>query len=231
MLIFKEIEEEVNEVKDRLAILGEEVDSSLDEQKLELLMRMVAYVNSYVWLSHGKTREKLGYFLRNKYDYRETAKKFEVSVKSLHVSVSYAANRLKKRIGGALALLRSGDIAEADREFALGTGALDTNLFISPIHDRFAPVKNAGVDLADCENELGFLARFTQYHFGIVLDSLDRQKLEHLLYILSQNDRSYMSERSILYRRLEGELKPSEAIDQLIDGYLYAAPTVADDCF
>jgi hypothetical protein len=231
MLVFKVIEEEVQEAKDRLAVLGEEVDTAQDEKRLDLLLRIVAYINSFVWLSHGSSRTKLKYFLQNRYDYRQTAEKFGVSVKSLHVSVSYAANRLKKRIGGALEQLQSGDLSAADREFALGTGALNSNLFISAIHDRFAPVKNAGVDLSTCEKELGFLSRFTQHHFGRVLDSLDRQKLEHLLFILSQNDRSYMSERSILYRCLEGEMEPSEAIDQLIDGYLYAAPTVTDDWF
>lgn len=229
MLIFKELAEEVSEVQNRLAVWDEGEDHAQDEKKLDLLLRLVAFTNSYVWLSHGKSREKLAYFLKNGYDYRDTAVKFGVSVKSIHASVSYAANRLKKRIGLALELLRSGDLVAAEREFALGTGAYNTNLFISAIHDRFVPVKHSGVDLSTCHKELGLLFRFTHHHFGRVLDALDQQKLEHLLFVLSHNDRSYMTERSILFRCLEGEFSPDEALALLRDFNIYSAPTLFED--
>lgn len=229
MLIFKELAEEVSEVQNRLAVWDEGVDRAQDEKKLDLLLRLIAFTNSYVWLSHGKSREKLAYFLKNGYDYRETAEKFGVSIKSVHASVSYAANRLKERIGVALELLRSGDLVAAEREFALGTGAYNTNLFISAIHDRFVPVKHSGVDLSTCDKELGLLYRFTHHHFGRVLDALDQQKLEHLLFVLSQNDRSYVTERSILFRCLEGEYSPDEALALLRDFNIYSAPTLFKD--
>lgn len=219
LLIFREVAAEVREVKVRLAILGD--DSSTveqDKQKLDFLLRIVAYINSFIWLKKKSARRKLRDFLRSKYNYREIAEKYGVTVGSMHMSVSYVASQLKKRIGGVLDLLRSGDIAGAEREFEICTGCYD-DLFVRVVRDHFKPEKDAGVDLSTCEKELSFLSAFVSRNIENLVAALDRQKVEHLLYILLKtDDRSYSTIRSQLFRSLEGELEASEAL-ALVEGY------------
>jgi hypothetical protein len=219
LLIFKEVVAEVKEVKERLAILGDDSSTAeQDKQRLDLLLRLVAYINSFVWLKKQSARRKLRDFLRSRYDYRKTAEKYGVTVGSMHMSVSYAANQLKKRIGGAVDLLRSGDIAGAEREFEIVTGCYD-DLFLRVVRDHFKPTKDAEVELGTCEKELSFLSAFVSRNIENLIAELDRRKVEHLLHILLKtDDRSYSTIRSQLFRCLEGELEASEAL-ALVEGY------------
>jgi hypothetical protein len=227
MLVFKEIEEAVRSVKGNLTTLGGEKDLILEEQRLQLLVRIVVYVNSFDWLSHDKTREKLNSFIQSRYNYRETAEKFGVSVKSLHVSVSYASSRLKKRLGSVLALLEVNEVIAAEREFLIGIGRSNpSDVFVGGIANLFSnPVKNTGVELSTCQRELSFLSYFTIRNIDRVISTLDRAKVCHLLYILLRNDTTYVSERGILISCLEGELKASEAISLLKEDFVYSQST------
>lgn len=228
MLLSKELVEEVKETSERLAALGLNSED-LDKERIDLLIRMVDYMKSLVWLSRSSSRKKWVDFLSSGYSYRNTAEIHGVTIKSLYDSIGYADKLLKKRIGNAFVLLQSGDISGAEREFAIGTGSCPSAIFVREVEDRFKPVFNAGVDLSNCEKELRFLSRFTRRHFTMVMDSLDRQKLEHLLYILLENDRCYMTERGYFFRCLEGELEPAEALVHLHDNYVYAAPKLSVD--
>lgn len=228
MLIVKELTEEIKETSERLAAL--ELDlGDLDKVRIDLLLRILDYSRSLVWLSRSGLRKKWVDFLSSGYSYRDTAEKHGVTIKSVHDSMGYADRLLKKRIGNAFVLLQSGDISGAEREFAIGTGSCPSAIFVREVEDRFKPVLDAGVDLSTCEKELRFLSRFTRRHFTMVMDSLDRQKLEHLLYILLGNDRCYMTERGYLFRCLEGQLEPVEALAHLHDDYIYAAPKLSVD--
>ncbi|MFI8711979.1 hypothetical protein [Brevibacillus brevis] len=224
MLVFREIEDLVSEVKGRLATLGVETDSILDEQRLRLLMKLVAYVNGFEWLSHEKTRAKVKVFLQGRYRYREVAEQLGVSVSSLHKCISYAGERLRRSIGGTLDLIKSGDLVGAEREFALGTGVLDsTNIFFRGIQERFEPVKDAAIDLAHCERELSFLSYFSSRNINRLIGTLDERRVCHLLHILLKGDSTYLHERNMLFRCiLDGELDASEAIKLLKDEYIYA---------
>ncbi|RXT08833.1 hypothetical protein [Ammoniphilus sp. CFH 90114] len=229
MLVFREIEELVREVKSRLASLGVESDSKLDGQRFLLLQQVVTYVNSMVWLSHGKTREKVKSFLRSRYNYQEVAERYGVSVSQMHKCISYAGSQLRRRIGGTLLLIKSGALASAEREFALATGAGDPSaLFVKGMHDWFDTVKDAGVDISTCDRELSFLSCFTNRNIDRVIDSLDPRKVSHLLYILLKGDITYVSERGILSRCIvDGELDALEAIALLKEDFIYARSSIS----
>lgn len=229
MLVFREVEDLVLEVRGRLTALGDEANSSLDEAQLQLLQKIVSYVNSMQWLSHEKMREKVRAFLRSRYTYREVAAQFGMSVSQLHKCISYAGNRLRQRIGGTLELLKAGNIVAAEREFAHATGTVDPSaLFVRGTIERFAPPKkDDGVDLSTCERELSFLSYFSSRNIDKLLDTLDERKVRHLLYILLSTDSTYLSKRVTLIRCIvAGELKVSEAIRLLNEEYIYAPASI-----
>lgn len=204
MLILKEIPAEIREVTERLILWDQEVGRTLDRARLDLLLRMSSYVYSCTWLTRRPLVEKVSYFINNDFDYRKTAMEFGVSIKSLHVSISYASSQLKKRLLPALELLRAGNIGAAEEEFAKATGVPGANLFINEIHDRCEPVKDTSVNLSTCGKELEFLSHYTSYGVSNGLYSLNKKKLEHLLYILTSNDIRSSTERAVLFNCLEG---------------------------
>ncbi|MEF2969111.1 hypothetical protein V3851_25335 [Paenibacillus sp. M1] len=216
MLFVKELPEEIREVTGRLTIWDEETDRALDRARLNLLLRMSSYVYSCAWVTRRPLIEKVSFFINNSFDYQKTAEKFGVSVKSLHVSISYASSQLKKRLYPALEHLREGNMGAAEEEFAKATGVPGANLFIKEIYDRCEP-KAHSIDLASCGNELDFLSRYTYYGLSSELYSLNKQKLEHLLYVLSSNDIRSATERAVLFNCLEGYYDASKAMEVLAD--------------
>lgn len=224
MLIFHEIEDLVAEVKGRIDTLGGESDLTLEERRHQLLMRIVSYVNSYEWLSHHKIREKVACFLRSRYNYRLVAEEFDLPLSSVHKSISYASDRLRRRIGGVLALIRSDNLDDAERELHLVKGAVDPlSLFVRGILENFKPEKDAGVDLVGCQREISFLSYFTTRNMNRILSKIDSKKLNHVLYMLLKSDVTY-PERGILARCiLDGEFDASEAIKRINDQFIYSA--------
>lgn len=221
LLVFKEIEESVRSVQQRLAMLGDDADTTVDEYRLQLLMQIVKYVNGLSYLSHSASRAKLKLFLRNRYEYRETAEKLGVSVRSLHVTISYAAARLKKRLGCTLDLLLDGDLEAAEREFLIGTGGSPPDLFIRGIAERYDLVKSADVDVSTCARELRFLKFYSESSFAALDNAVDERCVSHLLFILLCNDSRYVRERGILTRIMTDELDVTEGVRLLKEEFVY----------
>jgi len=228
MLLVKALEAEVTELYERRAALGADF-SEYEQKKLEFLLRLIDYTRSYLWLSHEGLREKMKDFLLSGCSYRDTAQKYEVSVKSMHNSIRYADRCLKHRIGSAFELLRQDDLVGAEREFAVGTGSADSVMFMRDVEDQFRPVKDSGVDLGGCKNEIRFLYLYSKRHLDLVLGHLDRQKIQHLLFILNNTEMSYITPRGILFRYLEGELDVDTAVALLKDTVAQSVPTISAD--
>ncbi|MFT9485762.1 MAG: hypothetical protein ACH0QD_00055 [Tepidibacillus sp.] len=226
MLVFREIEELAAEVKSKIATLGDESDLPFEARRLQLLMRLVSYVNGYGWLRQEKIREKVRFFLRSRYNYRAVAEKFGLPLSRVHKTVSYASERLRRRIGGVLSLIRSGNLDDAERELAMVTGAVDpSSLFVRGILERFKPVKDTGVDLAACQREISFLSYFSTRNIERVVGKVDARKVNHVLYVLLTGDATY-PERGILARCiLDGEFDASEAIKRINDEFIYSVPS------
>ncbi|MGO4498599.1 hypothetical protein AB4114_22220 [Paenibacillus sp. 2RAB27] len=224
MLLFKDLELEVQVVKDRLGTLGEAGDRQLDKQRLDLLLLVVTFVNGMTWLSHEKTIVKVQFFLKNGYDYRLAARHFGVTVKSLHVTISYAATRLRGYIGAnTLEWIRDGRIEEAGRAFSIASGQVQlSDLLVQSVVERIKPKQDASVDLSHCEFELKFLLQYSSRLLERRLEVADLSCLQHLMYILLSNDSSFDFERGILQRLLMGELNPEGAIRAIKRDSIYS---------
>lgn len=224
MLIFKEVAELVSEVKNRIGVLGDQDDSTLDEKRLDLLMQLVSYINSMEWISHDSLSERVRLFLRTRYSYEQVALAFNMTRKDAHKSISYAGDRLRKRIGSALALIREGHIEAAKRELAMLTGGIDTkSLFIGDITDKFPPCKATGVLLGtDCRQELRFLCMFSQKTFDGAVARLDDRTLRHILYVLTSADVTYLRDKEFLWRCVvDGSMTVDECIRALKDDFIW----------
>lgn len=228
MLVFREIEDLVVGVKSRFATFGVESDLAVEEKRLHLLMKLVSYVNGYEWLSHEKIREKVAYFLKSRYNYRAVAEKFGLPRSRVHKCISYASDRLRRRVGGILALIRSNQLDDAERELAMVTGAVDpSSFFVRGILDHFVVERGVGVDLATCQREINFLSHFSSRNIGRIVGQVDARKLGHLLYVLCRTeDTLYAPERATLSRCiLDGEFNASEAIRRVNDEFIYSNPS------
>jgi hypothetical protein len=228
MILVKELAAEVRELYERKAAVGLDF-SKYDQKKLDFLLRLIDYTKSYLWMSHEGLRKKLKDFLSSGYSYTDTARKHGVSIRSMHDSVGYADKCLKKRIGSAFELLGEGDLVGAEREFAVGTGSASSEMFVRDVEERYKPIKNVGVSLDNCKNEIHFLYHFSKRYLDLVLGHFDRQKIEHLLYILNVTDMSYITPRGVLFRYLEGDLELDEAVALLKDEVARSTPTISDE--
>lgn len=226
MLIFRELEDLVLEVKGRIALLGLEDDVTLDERRLELLVQLVSYVNGMTWVAHAKLAAKVRVFLRSRYRYEEVAQAFNTTLKEAHKSISYAGQRLRRQVGSTLLLIREGRLDEAQRELALVTGAVDaSSIFAGSIMGRFAPNKSAGVVLGDCRKELGFLSAFSRRNFDRIVSGLSEEKISQLLYIILSADPTYVQERVILLDcMVDGRMTVDDCIRALNDEFIFGSP-------
>lgn len=217
MLIFKEVEEFVNEVKDRrITLLGSEEEPTLDERRLELLVRLVReYINEFSWIKHRSLVDRVKTFLRSRYSYEAVAHEYGMSMKQAHKCISYAGDRLRARIGGVLELIRAGNVTAAKRELALLIGVVDApSLFVKDVSDRFHPVKDAGVVLGeDARRELTFLSLFSRKSFEGAVARIDERTVRHILYILTSTDITYLREKESLWQCL---VDGSRSIDDFI---------------
>lgn len=174
---------------------------ALELRKLRLLSSIISYVNSYEWLAQTKTKEKIKLFLLSKYNYKVVAAQYKLKLNSLEVSISYAAKRLEKKIGhNTIDLILEGKVELAEQEFLIGSGKFQptTELFIEGITKLLPrPEKDTGVELYASERELRFLSYFTRRNMNKISDSLDQNRIKHLLYLLTTND-------STLYFRAKG---------------------------
>jgi predicted transcriptional regulator with HTH domain len=224
LLIFREVEEMVGEVKHRIGVLGDQVDATWDEKRLALLMKLVSYINSMTWLSHESLRQKVRVFLQSRYSYKHVSSEFGVSIKQAHKAVSYASQCLNRRIGSSLILIRQGHLEAAEREIAVVTGVIDSSSwFVGGITDRFTPRKSTGVALSDCRRELSFLSAFSQLRFEHIVASLSKDRIDHLLYVLLSLDPTYIRERSILWDCLvDCKSTVAECMESLNDEYIWS---------
>lgn len=226
MLYFKELEQEVVHLQERLADLSSTPDL-LDKQRLKLLLRIVVYVRSFYWLRNKLIMQKVRAFLRSRYSY-EVARDFGVSKSSFHVTVSYAANRLRSKVGSrTLDLIREGRIAEAESEFMLCSGQIDLArlLAVKGFGEGFFPSLNTSLTLAECESELRLLRDYSAYALHRRVAAADARKLGHLLALLSSADARYSVERGLLHRLLVGELDVADVVVAEKSEYIYAGLT------
>ncbi|MDU4695851.1 MAG: hypothetical protein E6Y08_08545 [Paenibacillus sp.] len=228
MLLVKSLKAEITDLYERRTALGSDF-SDFEKKKLGFLLRLFDYTKSLLFLSHAGLRQKFQDFLRSSCSYRVTAQKYGVSLKSMHDSIRYVDRCLKYRIGSSFQLVCQDDLDGAEREFAVGTGSAPSVMFMRDVEEQFRPVQASGVDLGSCRNEIRFLSLYSKRYLDLVLGHLDRQKIQHLLFILNNTEMSYVTPRGVLFRYLEGELELDAAVALLKNGVTRSVPTISDE--
>jgi hypothetical protein len=197
-MVFKEIEEGLEEIKSELKIVEGIDDEKEKELKIRLaaLLKISKYVEDNEWLVKDKPKEKINVIRISNYDYSFAAKELGVSVGSLHVFMNYAIKRVKEKIGeNTVDLIINGDVKIGLVQFYALSGKFSLESLLPPyvfekmlIEPKFVPFK-----LEDCKKEISFLKDYSNSTFENRLNALDKDKLSFLRFVL-ENEKSTFSE-------------------------------------
>ncbi|MFC5530477.1 hypothetical protein [Cohnella yongneupensis] len=217
MNMFRKLDQEFQMTKEKLETLTQPEELRFEAKKLQLLTTLIAYVNSFEWITHRQTKEKIRVFLRSNFQYKAVAQKLGISLNSLQVSVSYASKKLQEKMGTSLLLLQRGDLEAAEREFLIAIGRSEPfDLCLEGFSETMPDAEEIpDVDLTTCLGELKLLVFFTRWHVQKLVGSYDVKKLKMLLHIITSLDPMYVQERDTLIRCLDGNISVAEAIGRL----------------
>ncbi|MGO4498598.1 hypothetical protein AB4114_22215 [Paenibacillus sp. 2RAB27] len=202
------IRSEIYRVQEELAKYSDDGVPEKLLRRLNLLVEISSFIHGLDWLTPTYLRQRYATLI-NGMELGDVARLHGVSVDSLASSVSLLEHRLQLLLGGVVGFLMSGEIERAGDEFELRTGRGSHPIFPSFVHSMIRPVEHRGVDVESCELEIELLSSLVLSQVEVRILSLDRQKLEHLLYIVN-NDIQYRTIHSLLMRCLEGGIEPAE---------------------
>lgn len=227
MLIFKELQIELKEAEKRLDALGKDsLTFKQDQQWLDFLKSIDEYFKSFTWLRKKHNRQILRDFLYCGCNFRSTAEKYGISVEWMYKLASYTSELLEKRFYRVLEYVRARELAKAEHEFNLAVGNSD-DWFQKVVREHYHPVFNSGVDLSACEDELGFLRNL--YNIRDMVLSLDRGKLEHLLYLLNSDESQFAFVRSCLSQCLEGHQDVHGTLEAIKEHFFWQHPKLVGE--
>jgi hypothetical protein len=218
-IIFKQLEEATITVRNRLhsQLLVDKEAKQLEEQKYAALMEIVAYVRKMDFLSHASGKEKLHFFFKSHFNYKQTADHINCPLNNIESAVSYAGKQLERRIGKETIRM----IVQAQNQEALDATLLqfrigsnpssNQKLFLCDLSKWFPKPENMGcISLDEFNMEFRMLHVYSLSLFQAFLDSADLKRLSHLLYILQSTDHIHAMERQVLVRMLKGEYRNYE---------------------
>lgn len=213
-LIFKRLHEETLAVRNRLQsplFVTEEV-KRLEDKRHSALMEIVDYAREANFLSHASGKEKLRYFFKSHFNYKQTAAHFNCPQNNIESAISYAGKQFEKRIGSnTVRMIVQAQTQEAldgaMLQFHVGVNPLGSqSLFLFDLRKQFpAPVKMGYQVLDEFLHELKLLRIVSLRYIEKVLADVDHKRLSHLLYILQSTDSELVKERQVLHRMLQGE--------------------------
>lgn len=210
LLVFTVLQEELKEAMQRATLSEYDNSVFMAEDWVELLERVMCWVESCTWLPKSPHKRELRAFLQAGCSYRKAAQKCNVSEQWLYSIVDRASSILEQRFYGVLKALRQRNIKAAEHEFRKATGEFP-NLFESVIRNIYQPVQHESVELNSCSDELDFLQSVMVLEDDMV--GLDRSRIEHLLYILLEQDSRYQMASQYLSQCIEGSLGITESLN------------------
>ena len=209
-------EEKKKEHKDVLRV-GE-----LQKQK-GLLQDILNYVNSFCWLKHKETIERIKFFLKNKYSYSEFCNYFGVTYEAAKVCISYANQKCVEKIGkNTIDLILEGKIDEARATFYFRTGQLKLRNYV--LDSALAEVPDAEymtINIDECEKELLFLRYYSQALLEARSEDLDKDKLAYLRYIIEGDNPKLSEMRLKILDTINGKMKVRDFIEQVQEKTIY----------
>lgn len=212
MLIFKELQIELEEAKQQVALANSDSCRVRAEERVELLSRIDSFVNSVVWFPQCHFKRELQTYLHNGCSVQTAAKECGISEKRLNDVVLQAHLVLESRFRGLLNTLRQSNIFAVEQEFKKATEECQT-LFEYVARSRYETRFHSEVDLGSCSYEL----RYLQHLFELEdkMQSLDPNKIEHLLYLLFGETNRDLAISGYLLECLVGDLSVAQTLDAI----------------
>lgn len=217
--IFRELEN--LRVQTRLTLMDKNITEDtkiIYKEKLFALHELKSYLDSFDWLSHNKTKERVKVFIQTKFNTEESVKKLEESSKTaFETSMWYASKKFKESIGDStLSLISEGRVAEGLRHFYIKTGQLNISTITSKEVVDLLPEPsdlNGVIHTSLCRAELRILKGLTLKNISSTFAKLNSDKLSLLRHVLESTDYKYTKQRELIYRYLDNEISD---IDTLI---------------
>lgn len=221
--IFREVRDWRETVQTRIADDVYSDDLEIEYKRLEAIDEILRYLKTLRWISHGRTKERIQYYLKEAgLNARMTAAALGTSVNAIEVSVKYASDKIRSLIGVPLSVIEQAkDVSNvesglADFRKVTETGALVYRHFLAGVEPYLPkPRYNPKFSLSDCKKEISCITVLTQYTTECFLvRECDQDKLAHVLSLISSlNGSKY--DRAALNRLFSGEFSQLET-----EGYL-----------
>lgn len=225
-MVFKALQVERDEAKIRVELSDADAGREQARQWFDLMSRMDMYIKSLAWFSKSRCKHELRVFLESGCSYRKAARTCGVSEKWLYKVVWQAALVLERRFDEVLRAIRRGNFHDVEQAFRTATGDF-SSLFDCVVRNSYQPGLHGGVGLESCSEELCFLRRVMEMEDDMV--GLDRSRMEHLLFILFDQDSRYALVRQYLFQCLEGRWGVDETLERLAEHEASRRPVICDE--
>ena len=181
----------------------------LYQKQFNALTKVKDYVDSYKWLKNKKAQEKLDFIRKSDYDYKLAQKELGMTYNAVKCFMYQKDKLLIENIGAdTLSLITSNNeenISLGLMNFYVQSGTFDLeNIFLKECLDNLPKPKLHFYDLKECLNEIYALYTYTKIARQFAFEDLDPEKLEMLVYILTQETEKYRKEQKLLLSLFQG---------------------------
>lgn len=212
--VFKQLARQYKNVRADLKVaVHYSEDEKVLKDKKALLDSIIAYLNSYEWLSRDGSIEKVRTYLKSGFDYDFVCKSFGISYESAKNTMKWANIQFKKKIGSeTLRLIEEGKLEEAMCAFYVASGRIDLdNLLVDEYKPYLPQAEYLPYSLEECTTELKVLGAVSKARFKRFSEIVDEKKMAYLIHLLTGESRMAYLLRPTMVGLLTGEVKPSEA--------------------
>lgn len=220
MIIFKELYKAIDNMNYKLSNESLTTDEELLYSKQKnALEKVQAYLLSYDWLSHKKTKERVELFIKSGFDYRGCAEQLGIKLNAFETSMVYAGNKFKDKIGqDTLSTILGGQVTAGLLQYQIGVGELKLKSLIpSEIVSKLPPAKNdVLLSIEDCKDELELFKRIALLDIVNTMRSLDKDKFSFLRHILESTDSRHAVSRELIISYMLGFYKDVDEILKIV---------------
>ena len=217
--IFRQVEDAVKDVRKAKKTVDQRDGEQLVliQNKEALLDEIVAYINSYNWVSHKRLKERMTIYLKGKCNLQLLADTCNLSYGAAQQSVTYATKILCERLGkSTIKLILADKLDEARAQFYCNSGKSELQDFIlAPALDVMPTSKYMTVSLSNCETELKFLQQNAKEMLKRRIEAVDKDKLAYLTYILEKDNPKYTKERLLLLKLLKVDISVNQLLKEV----------------
>lgn len=222
--LFRELRDALVEVRKNLEVYkNDDKYRLLEQEKLDALEEIYAYVFACHWLTHKSAKEKVQDFLKSDLNYQKTADKHGVKLNAMQVSISSSNKIIRAKVGNTtIEKILEGYVSPAMVHFRVSTAKLNIMSLVSK--DLVGMLPDADLDIAitasDCKKELSLLELFSYARINRLIGQVDDKKLSFLRYILESEDEDYTYERQLILNFLEGDKIVHDAGERQLDALM-----------